>query len=77
VKSNNLANNKILVDEMVKAVGEILMAVDEILALHRSTLMLAYQNQLSPDRMHLTLQGSPHSNWSEPAPNTAHHAIYL
>ncbi len=27
--------------------------------------------------LHLTLQGSPHSNWSEPAPNTAHHAIYL
>jgi hypothetical protein len=41
VKSNNLANNKILVDEMVKAVGEILKAVDEILAVHRSTLMLA------------------------------------
>jgi hypothetical protein len=40
VKSNNLANNKILVDEMVKAVGEILTAVDEILAVHRSTLML-------------------------------------
>ncbi len=28
VKCNNLANNKILVDEMVKAVGEILTAVD-------------------------------------------------
>ncbi len=41
MKSNNLANNKILVDEMVKAVGEILKAVDEILAVHRSTLMLA------------------------------------
>ncbi len=27
--------------------------------------------------LHLTLQGSPHSNWSEPVPNTAHHAIYL
>jgi hypothetical protein len=41
VKCNNLANNKILVDEMVKAVGEILTAVDEILAVHRCTLMLA------------------------------------
>jgi hypothetical protein len=40
VKSNNLLNNKILVDAMVKAVGEILTAVDEILAVHRSTLML-------------------------------------
>ncbi len=38
VKSNNnLANNKILVDEMVTAVGKILTAVDEILAIHRST----------------------------------------
>ncbi len=27
--------------------------------------------------LHLTLQGWPHSNWSESAPNTAHHAIYL
>jgi hypothetical protein len=42
VKSNNnLANNKILVDEMVKAVGKIFTAVDEILAIHRSTLKLA------------------------------------
>jgi hypothetical protein len=42
VKSNNnLANNKILVDEMVTAVGKILTAVDEILAIHRSTLKLA------------------------------------
>ncbi len=39
--NNNLANNKILVDEMVTAVGKILTAVDEILAIHRSTLKLA------------------------------------